>query len=134
MENTSLVPNTPKDEKELYSQIKEKEKEFKEREKELAESRKIEEEEAREQEKLAEPAPVVEEEAEIIENIEEHPIEKLPGIADDDLKKLKSAGYQTIAEISGAEVEELVDEGLKKEDAEKLLDEAVKFIELHEKT
>lgn len=118
--------------------VEEKDKEFKEREKELAESRKMDEEEAREQEKLAEPVPGAkeeekEEEAEIIENIEEHPIEKLPGIADADLKKLKSAGYQTIAEISGAEVEELVDEGLEKEEAEKLLDEAVKFIELHEK-
>lgn len=69
----------------------------------------------------------------IIENIEEFPLGELPGIPAALLERLKAAGYQTIAELSGAEIDELLEEGLGQQEAEEIHRKAMEFIELHEK-
>lgn len=70
---------------------------------------------------------------EIVENIEEFSIDALSDIAKPVIELLKSAEYQTIAEVCGAEIEELVAEGLTTEEAEELHRKAMEFLEQHEK-
>ncbi len=73
------------------------------------------------------------ENVETVENIEEFPLEKLPEIPESVMARLKAAGYQTVAEVSGAEASELIEEGLAPHEAEDLQQKTIKFLELYEK-
>jgi N utilization substance protein A len=75
----------------------------------------------------------VESDIEIVENIEEFTLEKLADVPELLLERLKAAGYQTIAELSAAEVSELLEDGLEQKEAEEIHLKAIEFIELHEK-